>query len=397
MVCETDACPLLETVLGSFELYWITILSGNFIVDPCVCQIPVTRSDIMSNTPTLELETRRRFLKRSVLAGSITVVGVPTLTGTAAAATIRVPEDYSSIQAAVDNAAPGDTVVVNGGTYVEEVTITKDLTLRGQNSPTIESPDSLMSRGIVRVEGSVDVEVRGFEIDGAGNGDGEGDDFDGILYQGASGTIRDNSVVRVRDDELKGNQRGVGIVVRGGGTVDIKDNVLEDYQKNGIVIQNAGTTAEIKRNTVVGAGVTDIIGQNGIQMSGGAEGAIQDNDVRDHVYEDTGQVVATGVLLFGVDSITVQKNSLTNTEIGVASLGSDNRIIRNRIDEGSDDDWGILLFAGDNAKVTNNTISHYTIGIQVAAGSNNKVIRNRFTNVDNNVIDGGTDTKVQPN
>ncbi|MFC7250140.1 nitrous oxide reductase family maturation protein NosD [Halomicroarcula sp. GCM10025324] len=351
----------------------------------------------MSNTPTLELETRRRFLKRSVLAGSITVVGVPTLTGTAAAATIRVPEDYSSIQAAVDNAAPGDTVVVNGGTYVEEVTITKDLTLRGQNSPTIESPDSLMSRGIVRVEGSVDVEVRGFEIDGAGNGDGEGDDFDGILYQGASGTIRDNSVVRVRDDELKGNQRGVGIVVRGGGTVDIKDNVLEDYQKNGIVIQNAGTTAEIKRNTVVGAGVTDIIGQNGIQMSGGAEGAIQDNDVRDHVYEDTGQVVATGVLLFGVDSITVQKNSLTNTEIGVASLGSDNRIIRNRIDEGSDDDWGILLFAGDNAKVTNNTISHYTIGIQVAAGSNNKVIRNRFTNVDNNVIDGGTDTKVQPN
>ncbi|MFC7027811.1 NosD domain-containing protein [Halomicroarcula sp. GCM10025710] len=57
----------------------------------------------------------------------------------------------------------------------------------------------------------------------------------------------------------------------------------------------------------------------------------------------------------------------------------------------------MLLFAGDNAKVTNNTISHYTIGIQVAAGSNNKVIRNRFTNVDNNVIDGGTDTKVQPN
>ncbi|MFC7027810.1 right-handed parallel beta-helix repeat-containing protein [Halomicroarcula sp. GCM10025710] len=111
-------------------------------------------------------------------------------------------------------------------------------------------------------------------------------------------------------------------MVRGGGTVDIKDNVLEDYQKNGIVIQNAGTTAEIKRNTVVGAGVTDIIGQNGIQMSGGAEGAIQDNDVRDHVYEDTGQVVATGVLLFGVDSITVQKNSLTNTEIGVASQGA---------------------------------------------------------------------------
>ncbi len=47
-------------------------------------------------------------------------------------ATLRVPDDYDTIQAAVDAALPGDLVLVGPGTYREAVQVTTDrLTIRG--------------------------------------------------------------------------------------------------------------------------------------------------------------------------------------------------------------------------------------------------------------------------
>lgn len=48
-----------------------------------------------------------------------------------AANTIRVPDDYSTIQAAINAASPGDTISVSEGTYPESLTVDKDLTIEG--------------------------------------------------------------------------------------------------------------------------------------------------------------------------------------------------------------------------------------------------------------------------
>jgi parallel beta-helix repeat protein len=49
------------------------------------------------------------------------------------AATVTVPDDYPSIQWAIDNATEGDTIVVKDGVYVENIVVNKRLTIKSEN------------------------------------------------------------------------------------------------------------------------------------------------------------------------------------------------------------------------------------------------------------------------
>ncbi|MDD3421575.1 MAG: NosD domain-containing protein, partial [Methanocellales archaeon] len=46
---------------------------------------------------------------------------------------IYIPDDYSTIQAAIDNASDGDTIIVRDGTYTENIVVDKRLTIESQN------------------------------------------------------------------------------------------------------------------------------------------------------------------------------------------------------------------------------------------------------------------------
>ena len=48
--------------------------------------------------------------------------------------TLLVPEEYSTIQAGVDAAVDGDTVLVNQGTYYENIHLTKSILLTSYGS-----------------------------------------------------------------------------------------------------------------------------------------------------------------------------------------------------------------------------------------------------------------------
>lgn len=83
----------------------------------------------------------------------------------AASQTIRVPEDFQTIQAAVNAANPGDTILVAAGTYNEGAGIYKSVTLMGD-----ESLNTIIDGGSFYLANVSNVVISRFKIRKTGEG-----------------------------------------------------------------------------------------------------------------------------------------------------------------------------------------------------------------------------------
>jgi hypothetical protein len=213
------------------------------------------------------------------------------------AATLTVDDDgvdcpgagFTAVGTAVLAAADGDTIEICSGVYVEQVTLTKRLTLQARpgHLPLLQAPPAMAEpRAIIRVGAGfvAQVTIEGLSVKGPG-GAGCGSIRAGIrVDSGSSATIRNNRITDIREDPLGNCASGVGILVGRQsdvitGTATIVGNVIEDYQKAGIVIDNAGSSASVRGNRIAGVGPTGVIAQNGIQVSRGAHATITENEI----------------------------------------------------------------------------------------------------------------------
>ena len=240
---------------------------------------------------------------------------------------------FDTIQAAVDAASDGDTILVTDGIYVEQVQVDgfAGLTIVAADGAdvTIQAPADLVetaqsstgreAHAVLTVENSTNVVIEGIDIDGAGRGNtvdegtGPGQaNFYGIFYRNASGGLVDVDIAHVHDPVLNGVQRGVGLGVDNDSLMafSMTGGSITDFQKNATVFN--GADLDISGVTVTGAGSTALIAQNGFQVTN-STGSISGNTVTGFGY--TGANVATGVLAYGNTDLDITNNIIVGANI----------------------------------------------------------------------------------
>ena len=230
-----------------------------------------------------------------------------------------------TIQAAVDTASNGDTINIGLGTFTEAVSITKSLALVGETKAgtRIHAPVTMTgSDAIVKMSGAgVSTEIRRLTVEGPGPSNC-GSIYAGIYVTGsANATLRNLDVTSIRDAVFSGCQNGRAIYIGGAGgigTASITNVAVTDYQKGGIYVSNAGSSAVVTNSTIIGAGATSTIAQNGMAAINGAQLNVVNTSVRQNKYTPDG-TIATGVLFFSAaptSSVSADSN-IKNNEIGV--------------------------------------------------------------------------------
>jgi hypothetical protein len=299
---------------------------------------------------------------KAALRVALAMAALPLLPAAAHAATWTVDDDgvqcpnasFSSIQDAVDYAAPHDTIVICAGLYQEKSTPTSGTYSPSQvgsrNGLTIQKPLTIKGAGASKVtiepDPSLGDSLAGttpYLRDGGGNvitiarqslGDGDYDENTvdisgvtirspyayaeaGVAYFNTSGTIS-NSVVgplrRANADETTTRPYGWGVIetnfLQGGGTgsgtvrrqVTVKDSLVTGYQAGGILFDGA-RGADGTPETTVRAGIDQFGTVDGTKVVGGgsASGLSQ-----------TGIRYAAGVR-GSVTGSTIQDNAYTST------------------------------------------------------------------------------------
>ncbi|AKB24574.1 hypothetical protein MSMTP_1105 [Methanosarcina sp. MTP4] len=133
--------------------------------------------------------------------------------------TIYVPDNFTTIQEAINFSRDGDTVVVRQGTYPENVVVNRSITLTGEGMPLVTASDG---NGITVT--SPDCTIEGFNVS-----DFDWDDYAGIKLLSDRNTVRNNV--------LYDNDFGIWLILSDNNS--IFNNTCTDNHYSGIQLTSA--------------------------------------------------------------------------------------------------------------------------------------------------------------
>ena len=146
-------------------------------------------------------------MKSGIFIGSVSLLILTAVTGSAPAATIRVPAEQPTIQAGIEAAADADIVLVSPGTYAENIDfLGRLITLRGEAGSEATIIDGGHAGSVVKFVGGETVEV---VIDGFTIRNGSALKGGGIYCDESSPTITNCSISE--NSASEGSSGGGGI------------------------------------------------------------------------------------------------------------------------------------------------------------------------------------------
>ena len=258
------------------------------------------------------------------------------------ATTIHVPDDYITIQEAVNAAEKDDIVIVRDGTYNENVDVNKPLTIQSENG---------FANCIVRASNPKDhvfevtahyVNIDGFTVTGATSG---------LPYYSAGIYL-----ANVEHCSISNNN-----------ALDNNDGILAQYLCNYNTFTN--NTANSNNNDGIHLGLLGY--------------TCNYNTLTDNTANSNGY---SGIYLASSSNNTLTNNTALYNPSGIFLSSSSKYNLLNKNTASSNKDYGIRLFHSENNNITNNTASNNDYGIYLVSSNNNNVHSNNLINNRENIF-----------
>ncbi len=273
------------------------------------------------------------------------------------ASVIKVPEDYPTIQEAIDAANPGDTIFVAHGIYNENIIIDKQITLIGEGKENT----IIVGHGVgdVIYVSSDGVKISGFTIKGSGNryiSPSEGGDA-GIKLDRVKNCIISNCIV---------TENSLGIFLNSSDNNIVENNTCYLNRMDGIYLRLSNS------NIIRGNNCTSNGGHGGIYLNPSSSNNLIENNVcnsnADH-----------GIKLQASSNNNVLRNNICkyNWNAGIFLRGSNNNTLIGNICFGNKNNPGIMLhYYNNNNTLINNVCNSNDEGIVLQFSFNNNILIN---------------------
>ncbi len=354
-----------------------------------------------------------------------------------------VPKDYSTIQEAIDGAAAGSVIIIEPGTYYENIDFKgKELTLKSTNPDDYAIVESTIIDG--GGKGST-VSIRNGEGQGAtllglhitgGSGGRESFDFDengtltnaneylggGILImngsaptitqciirenhsteaetgEGAGGgiTIVANSSATISANLIDSNESDVGggIVVAYNSSAVVRDNTISNNRSpstgnadnfSGGVFVIYNSTATVENNTITAN--TSPYNVGGVMVMFNSVVTVKGNTIT----LNSGQSASCGVFVAGESDATIENNRINNNESAemcggvIVSEASTATVRNNNIDDNKAEiSGGVIVIDNSNVTIDKNTIRS---NLATSVGGGILVFDKATATVTNNILE----------